>query len=527
MTPRPSSAFAPRLFALFLAVSLAACSSSDPKALTGPAGPEGPRGPAGATGPAGPAGVAGPSGLSIVAATSPEAPGAHCATGGVKLDLGLDQNGNGTLDTAEVDPSRTQYLCGGPAGATGPAGLTGPAGATGASGLTTLATTSPEAAGANCATGGIKIELGLDQDGNGTLETGEVNAASTRYVCNGAQGPQGSPGATGPAGAPGAAGAAGAAGATGPQGPAGTLGIYGDGSAGALSVPSGNTLDLSTPAGFADLPAGANLQFTSIDISGTLKVPSGTVLRATGNVTLSGNLTVLPGASDNGAFEPQEGVALAPANQPYGGTGLAKLQGARLLNPGLRGGGAGARSASSSGGLGGGSLTLLAQGNISVTSSGTISADGTNGVSPVTGIDSLGAGGGAGGVIALVAKGTLSVAGGIFANGGNGSNGNNGNGGAGAGGGGGGGGGIVHLVASSTPSVGGATIQVNGGSAGTNGAPTSGTSISGGGGGGACGGNGGNGGLVNGATATTVTPSAGGAGYVISTVSPSPENLFF
>ncbi|QJX47770.1 hypothetical protein HMJ29_12795 [Hymenobacter taeanensis] len=77
------------------------------------------------------------------------------------------------------------------------AGSTGPAGA---DGKNSLVRTTAEAAGANCATGGFKTEYGLDANANGTLDAAEVNAALTRYVCNGAQGTAGSTGATGPAG---------------------------------------------------------------------------------------------------------------------------------------------------------------------------------------------------------------------------------------------------------------------------------------------------------------------------------------
>ena len=78
----------------------------------------------------------------------------------------------------------------------------------------------------------MKIEYGLDANGNGILDAGEINATLTKYVCNGttgATGPQGPAGATGAqgiqgvAGSTGATGAQGPVGATGPQGPAGAL----------------------------------------------------------------------------------------------------------------------------------------------------------------------------------------------------------------------------------------------------------------------------------------------------------------
>ena len=57
-----------------------------------------------------------------------------------------------------------------------------------------------EPAGMNCASGGQKMQLGADVNGNGQLDNGEVQ--ETRYVCNGNS-------IAGPAGATGAAGAAG------------------------------------------------------------------------------------------------------------------------------------------------------------------------------------------------------------------------------------------------------------------------------------------------------------------------------
>jgi hypothetical protein len=100
----------------------------------------------------------------------------------------------------------------GPQGPQGPVGLQGPvgnngangqqgiAGINGTNGKNTLAKTTTEAAGINCATGGFKIEYGLDTNNNGVLDAGEINAIFTKYLCNGAMGTQGAVGATGPQG---------------------------------------------------------------------------------------------------------------------------------------------------------------------------------------------------------------------------------------------------------------------------------------------------------------------------------------
>jgi hypothetical protein len=61
-------------------------------------------------------------------------------------------------------------------------GVQGPAGQ---DGKNTLVNTTSEPAGTNCPNGGTKIDVGLDADGNGILDTGEVNSSLTKYVCNG------------------------------------------------------------------------------------------------------------------------------------------------------------------------------------------------------------------------------------------------------------------------------------------------------------------------------------------------------
>jgi hypothetical protein len=121
-------------------------------------------------------------------------------------------------------------------GSQGIQGATGVAGTNGTNGQNTLVKTITETAGANCTTGGVKIEYGLDANNNGTLDVAEINATLTKYVCNGAvgatgaQGVQGLQGATGSAGTNGAQGiqgVAGPTGATGLQGPIGLTGAVG------------------------------------------------------------------------------------------------------------------------------------------------------------------------------------------------------------------------------------------------------------------------------------------------------------
>jgi hypothetical protein len=118
-------------------------------------------------------GTNGGNGRNSLVKLSSEAAGANCVSGGTKIESGVDTDGSGMLDPAEV--TSTSYVCNGAAGATGP---------TGASGLNSLVNQIPEAAGANCAAGGVKIESGVDTNGNSVLDGSEVTAST--YVCNAA-----------------------------------------------------------------------------------------------------------------------------------------------------------------------------------------------------------------------------------------------------------------------------------------------------------------------------------------------------
>jgi Collagen triple helix repeat (20 copies) len=83
-----------------------------------------------------------------------------------------------------------------------------------------------EPAGANCSSGGDRINLGPDANADGALQDNEI--VQTLFVCDGVigtagpTGVQGVPGAIGPTGPAGPTGATGATGVAGPQGPAGT-----------------------------------------------------------------------------------------------------------------------------------------------------------------------------------------------------------------------------------------------------------------------------------------------------------------
>ncbi len=114
----------------------------------------------------------GADGKEAMVVSHPEAAGANCASGGTRLDFGVDDNGNGTLEPSEIDASA--HVCNG---------------ANGDGGTRALVATTPEGAGATCPSGGLRVDVGGDDNGNGTLEVPEVQ--STQFVCNGALGSAG------------------------------------------------------------------------------------------------------------------------------------------------------------------------------------------------------------------------------------------------------------------------------------------------------------------------------------------------
>ncbi len=150
-----------------------------PTGATGAPGVKGATGATGATGPAGPTGATGATG----------AKGATGATGatGAKGATGATGSAGPTGATGPAGPTGATGATGstgatGTTGATGATGAQGPAG-TGTNGLNSLVSLSVEPPGKNCATGGKRISVGLDTNGDGILEGSEVT--ETAYVCNG------------------------------------------------------------------------------------------------------------------------------------------------------------------------------------------------------------------------------------------------------------------------------------------------------------------------------------------------------
>jgi hypothetical protein len=355
----------------------------------------------------------------------------------------------------------------------------------------------------------------------------------------GTPGPQGPAGPAGPQGPTGPAGPQGPQGAQGPPGEdcwdlngngtgeadedingdglfnaedcSGNLRIFGDGSAGALTI-NANT-DWTVTA-----PTDNNTQFTNftIDAGFTLTVPSGTIIRCTGTFTNNGTITVLPGAQgaeydidssltavvDAMYHEPGAGISLclpghgeladSTGGSPEdgtGGCGISNLFVASfVLNPGLQGGGGGAASGNGTGngvgGSGGGSFTVLARG--AVTNAFEIHADGS--------IGGLGSGGGGGGVVILASLASVTNNAGVALITARGGNGGDSSGSVVPGGG--GGGGIVHLIAPIVNTAPG-NASVTGGTAGTVTGNITTAINQGGAGGGGSGGEGGDGGDGN------------------------------
>jgi hypothetical protein len=124
-------------------------------------------GPQGIQGAQGSNGNDGQDGKNTLVNTTTEPAGANCASGGTKIEVGLDMDGNGLLDSIEINSNLTKFVCNGGS----------------VTGINSLINTIIEPAGANCANGGIKIEVGLDINNDGNLDSNEVQSSKTKYLC--------------------------------------------------------------------------------------------------------------------------------------------------------------------------------------------------------------------------------------------------------------------------------------------------------------------------------------------------------
>ncbi|MEM7675824.1 MAG: putative Ig domain-containing protein, partial [Myxococcota bacterium] len=87
--------------------------------------------------------------------------GPNCLGGGTRIETGLDADGNGVLDDAEV--SSTRYVCRGQS-------------------ANALVDILPELAGANCPEGGERVVAGRDANSDGTLQPEEIT--SSVFICS-------------------------------------------------------------------------------------------------------------------------------------------------------------------------------------------------------------------------------------------------------------------------------------------------------------------------------------------------------
>ena len=116
----------------------------------------------------------GTDGLAALAVTTTLSAGSsnsNCPDGGVQIDVGVDDNDNGILDSIEID--QTTYICNGADGSDGADGSASP--------NTMLTSISSPSFSLGCTAGGRVMQQGLDNgDGGGTaqngiLESGEVD----------------------------------------------------------------------------------------------------------------------------------------------------------------------------------------------------------------------------------------------------------------------------------------------------------------------------------------------------------------
>lgn len=141
-------------------------------------------------------GANGNDGVSTLSVTTIEPAGANCEFGGVKIQFGGDTNRNGVLEESEIQS--TAYACDGAPGtdgsdgADGSDGNDGTDGEDGADGRTSLVSIVSEPPGEACAFGGTAVSHGIDQNDNNTLE--EVEIMGTEYICNGGPGENGANG---------------------------------------------------------------------------------------------------------------------------------------------------------------------------------------------------------------------------------------------------------------------------------------------------------------------------------------------
>lgn len=109
------------------------------------------------------------------------APGPLCANGGIEVKTGIDTNGNGILDAGEI--LNTENVCNGTNGTDGTDGTDGTNGTGTGDDVTSLILLT-DAAPADCANGGVQIDVGIDGNDDGLIDV--IDPTKAQYVCNGA-----------------------------------------------------------------------------------------------------------------------------------------------------------------------------------------------------------------------------------------------------------------------------------------------------------------------------------------------------
>ncbi len=132
-------------------------------------------------------GVNGTDGIHALTTVSNDV-GTNCSNGGIKIEIGMDDNGNGSLDASEVD--HIQFTCNGDDGQDGlEGGLNGTNGTNGSASADTVLTDISAPTLQACSSGGRIVKQGLDNGDsggiaqNGVLESGEVDYTTT-YCSN-------------------------------------------------------------------------------------------------------------------------------------------------------------------------------------------------------------------------------------------------------------------------------------------------------------------------------------------------------
>ena len=342
-----------------------------PQGITGAQGPQGIQGPTGATGPIGPQGLAGingvngstgpqgSSGINTLISSTYVSAGVPCATGGIKLEYGLDNNNNGLLDFTEINSSLTKYVCNGAIGATGatgpqgPVGLTGSSGAQGPQGIQGLTgatgLTGPQGPSGTNGTNGMNGTNGTAVLNGTTAPSSAVGANGDFYIntvtnmlygpkanglwptgtslvgptgATGPMGPQGLTGATGAQGPQGIQGLTGTTGLTGPQGPSGTNGTNGMNGTNGAAVLNGTIAP--------SLALGANGDFYINTATNMLYGPktNGTWPTGTSLVGPTGATGPTGPQGLTGATGPQGQIGLTGATGAQGPQGIQGLTGA-------------------------------------------------------------------------------------------------------------------------------------------------------------------------------------------------------